>query len=546
MSRFNWNNIEIKIRNSQPATRNSQLVTRPQDTVSSIEKIMHNLNLKYYKYLLAAISGLVLTTAFPKIGWSYLAWIAFVPFFAAIHGETPRHSLLMGFVMGICHHVTLFYWIVGVCHTYGRLPVVVAVAIMLLLAGYLSLYTALFALLLNKFREKSIDFTISAPILFPSLEFIRSFLLTGFPWEQLGHSQFAQIPLLQSADLFGVYGLSALIIFANAAIFVVGERYKKEKCITWRPLVIVIVLIIAFWGYGLQRIKEIDKIAEGETHKKVTLVQGNIDQSLKWNPAYQKKTIKRYIELTRSAQPAERDLTVWPETALPFYFLRDVVLTKMVLQNIQGIKGYLLAGSPSCIWKNGKPVYLNSAYLIAPDGAVVGRYDKTHLVPFGEYVPLRNWFPFLGKIVESVGDFTAGEKGQVLIWEGNPIGILICFETIFPDLARELKKNNASLFITITNDAWFGRSSAPYQHLSMATFRAVENRVAIARAANTGISAFIDPAGRITRQTSLLQTTTLSASVPLMHVKTWYTRFGDTFPMTCLLIMCCVIWWKKT
>jgi apolipoprotein N-acyltransferase len=218
----------------------------------------------------------------------------------------------------------------------------------------------------------------------------------------------------------------------------------------------------------------------------------------------------------------------------------------MVLENIQDLKGYLLTGSPSCIWKNGKPAYLNSAYLIAPDGEVVGRYDKAHLVPFGEYVPLRNWFPFLGKIVEVVGDFTAGEKGQILTWNDNPIGILICFEIIFPDLARKLKKNDARLLITITNDAWFGRSSAPYQHLSMATFRAVENRVAIARAANTGISAFIDPVGRITRQTSLFQTTTLSASVPLMHIKTWYTRFGDILPMTCLLIMCFGIWWQKT
>ncbi len=443
--------------------------------------------------------------------------------------------------MGVCHHATLLYWIVGVCHTYGRLPVVVAIAIMLLLAGYLSLYTALFAFLLNKFREKSINYTISAPILLPCLEFIRSFLFTGFPWGNLGHSQFEQISLLQSADLFGAYGLSALIMAANAAIFLVLERYKATKIIRWQPTAIVLVLIGAFWGYGVWRIKCIDKISERSIHKRVTLVQGNIDQSLKWNPAYQKKTIDRYVELTRSAQTPDTDLTIWPETALPFYFFRDEPLTTMVLQGIKDIKGYLLTGSPSYIWKNGKLSYLNSAYLIAPGGEVVGRYDKVHLVPFGEYVPLRKWFPFSGKLIEAVGDFTSGEKGQLLTWDDNPVGVLICFEIIFPDLARELTKNGAGLLITITNDAWFGRSSAPYQHLSMAAFRAVENRVAIARAANTGISAFIDPAGRITHRTPLFQATTLSASIPLIQSKTFYTKFGDIFPMMCLLIMCCGI-----
>lgn len=501
-------------------------------------------NPRYYRYILAAISGIILTTAFPKIGWSYCAWIAFVPFFAAIHGETPRNSLRIGFVMGLFHHATLLYWIIGVCNTYGRLPIVVAIVIMLLLAAYLSLYTALFAFLLNTFREKSIGYYISAPILLPGLEYIRSFLLSGFPWENIGHSQFEQIPLLQSADLFGVYGLSSLIIGVNAVIFLAGIRYTKEKIIAWHQLALVIVLIGAFWGYGIWRITTIDAIAAGSIHKTVTLVQGNIDQSIKWDPAYQEKTINRYIELTRSAQAPDTDLTIWPETALPFYFLRDEPLTTMVLQNIRDMNGHIITGSPSYIWKNRNPSFLNSAYLIAPDGNVVGRYDKVHLVPFGEYVPLRNWLP-LGKIVEAVGDFASGQRGQILTWNETPIGILICFEVIFPDLARELTKNGAQLLVTITNDAWFGKSSAPYQHLSMATFRAVENRLAMARAANTGISAFIDPVGRITLQTPLFKTTTLSASVPLMESKTFYTRFGDILPGLCLLMTLVGIWWKR-
>ena len=180
--------------------------------------------------------------------------------------------------------------------------------------------------------------------------------------------------------------------------------------------------------------------------------------------------------------------------------------------------------------------YYNSAYLIRPQTQEISKYDKAHLVPYGEYIPLKKWLPFLGKIVAQVGDFKPGEKGNTLSWRDYRLGIQICYEVIFPSLSRAMARNDASLLINITNDAWFGKTSGPYQHFSMTVFRAVENRRALARAANTGISGFIDPAGRILTSTALLEEAVATESLPLLQRKTFYTRFGDLFAMTCLVL----------
>ncbi|MCX5883189.1 MAG: apolipoprotein N-acyltransferase, partial [Deltaproteobacteria bacterium] len=180
--------------------------------------------------------------------------------------------------------------------------------------------------------------------------------------------------------------------------------------------------------------------------------------------------------------------------------------------------------------------FFNSAFLIDPNGNVAGKYDKVHLVPFGEYVPFQEWFPFIGKIVEEVGDFKSGRKGQTLIWGEFPLGIQICYEMIFPDLSREMARNQAAFLINMTNDAWYGKTSAPYQHFSMAVFRAVENRRSLIRSANTGISGFIDPAGRIIASTPLYEEAVITRSLPVLTTESFYTRYGDVFALTCMAI----------
>jgi apolipoprotein N-acyltransferase len=215
--------------------------------------------------------------------------------------------------------------------------------------------------------------------------------------------------------------------------------------------------------------------------------------------------------------------------------LHDEDLTAETLELVRTSGVHFLLGSPS-FRRTGQGIrYYNSAYLVGPTGKVVGKYDKVHLVPYGEYVPLKRYFPFLGKIVEAVGDFDSGQKGQVLSWGNERIGMLICFEAIFPELARSMVQNGAQLLINITNDAWFGKSSAPYQHLSMVVFRAVENHLVVARAANTGISAYVDPVGRLLDQTPLFEEAMRSRALPMMSHKSFYARHGDIFAIGCIL-----------
>jgi apolipoprotein N-acyltransferase len=229
-------------------------------------------------------------------------------------------------------------------------------------------------------------------------------------------------------------------------------------------------------------------------------------------------------------------LIVWPESAAPFYFLAEVPPTRMVMQGIAEAGTHFLIGAPAFELRGEKADYYNSAYLVGPRAEVLGRYDKAHLVPYGEYTPFKEFLPFLGKIVEHVGDFKAGETGKTLEWMDRKLGIQICYEIIFPGLAREQVRNGANLLITITNDAWYGKTAGPYQHFSLAVLRAVENRRALVRSANTGISGFIDPVGRPLDLTPLMEEAAVVRELPLLDTRTFYTRWGDVFAGACLFL----------
>nr|HID59426.1 apolipoprotein N-acyltransferase [Desulfobacterales bacterium] len=486
--------------------------------------------------ILSILTGLLLTASFPKANLSFLAWVALVPFFWAINGRSLRSSFWLGFISGLVHYLTLLYWIIGVTYRYGHLPLPIAILALTLLAGYLSLYPAFFAVLSNRSKSRSMTFHFVSPFVWVVLEYIRSFLLSGFPWEHLGYSQFRWLPLIQISDILGVYGVSALIVAINSGLFCTLYIWKAERRISLGLLSVVLIIMGTCLVYGSFRIKLIDAQADMATHRVITVVQGNIDQSKKWLTSFQNQTIDRYRELSLSALPMQPDLIVWPETALPFYFLYNPPLTEKVLRVVRCAATYFIVGSPAFESHKRRICYYNRAYLISPEGKVVDQYDKVHLVPFGEYVPLRDVLFFVGKIVPSMGEFCPGKKGKILTWESHKIGPLICFEIIFPELARSMVKKGANILVTITNDAWFDTSSAPYQHFSMVVFRAVENRVAVVRAANTGISGFVDPAGRILEQTPLFKEAIRTCSLPMMSQETFYTRFGDVFVLICFLI----------
>jgi apolipoprotein N-acyltransferase len=490
--------------------------------------------------VLAATSGLLLTASFPSIGLGLVAWIAFVPLLYSIKDLSPSAAFKLGLLAGLIHYVTLLYWIVGVMHHYGQLSYVLSAVILMLLVLYLSLYPGLFAMVTSQLRAKSLPYYLIAPFLWAALEYVRSFFLSGFPWENLGHSQYNRLPLIQISDIFGVYGLSALIMGVSCVLFEVWETILRKKSFPWKPVLGVALTIAASLTYGTWRIENIDRAADAAPKRAITLVQGNIDQSVKWLPSFQHETLQRYGTLSVAASKADPDLIIWPETALPFYFLHDADLTVETLEIVRTCRAYFLLGSPSFCKIGQRMRFYNSAYLIDPSGKVAGKYDKVHLVPYGEYVPLKRYFPFLGKMVEAVGDFDSGNRGQVLLWGEERVGVLICFEAIFPELARSMVQNGAQFIINITNDAWFGKSSAPYQHLSMVVFRAVENHLAVARAANTGISAFVDPVGRLLDETPLFEKAIRTRLLPVMNHKSFYARHGDIFAIGCIL-MCFII-----
>ena len=325
-------------------------------------------------------------------------------------------------------------------------------------------------------------------------------------------------------------------MLVNTAI---AELISDRK--RFAPLLTASVVLIAVLGYGYHRLNA----ETGNGDIKVTVVQGNIEQDKKWDPAYQSEVIATYKRLTLKAIEQKPDLVIWPETATPFYFegARDPypALTDDLRKFVRSAGTPLLTGSPTYEKKDRRYLLRNSAFLLDRNGMTKTVYHKIHLVPFGEYVPLKNSLLFfVEKMVQASDDFQAGAEYTVMkvrLPAGNDvaIGTVICYEIIFPDLVRRFVNEGATGMTTVTNDAWFGRTGAPYQHFSMAVLRAVENRVPVARAANTGISGFIDAKGRILDTSGIFTEAVLTRSLTPGAAKTFYTRYGDVFAYLCSL-----------
>ncbi|NTW06414.1 MAG: apolipoprotein N-acyltransferase [Syntrophaceae bacterium] len=496
-------------------------------------QLLSNKSLTMETIVPAVAGGILLFLSFPKYGSGFLAWIALIPLFWAIRGVTSiRQGLLLGFIAGMVCHVGLIYWITYVVVNYGYLPIYLGIVLMLLLACYLSIYTALFTAGIIFFRRR-IALWVAAPVLWVCLEYCKSYLLTGFPWENLGYSQYLNNYLVQFADVAGVFGLSFLIVLANAALFeVISKKSRKEFILA----AAVILIIAGVLFYGVNRSRQIDAILKNTPTTEVSIVQGNIDQAIKWNDSFQKETIDIYKHLSLQNMPVEGSLTVWPETALPFDYQDANKFQEEVRDVSLKTKSWFIFGSTSYENSKGKINYYNSAYLLSPQGEVKGKYNKVHLVPYGEFVPLRTVFPFINKLTAGMGDFTAGTGYYPLTMGDKKIGILICYEGILPLAAGAYKKGGAQLLVNITNDAWFGATSAPFQHFSMAVFRAVETRLYLVRAANTGVSAIVDPKGEISARTNIFERTAIKEKIKYSDIQTIYAEYGDI-----LVIICCLL-----
>ena len=477
--------------------------------------------------LAAAGSGLLLAAAFPRPDLFPLAWIALVPLLLVM-----RHRpFAAGLTTGMVFFAVVLYWLNIVMTTYGGLPLLLSLFVYLFLVVYLAAYFALSSWLSCHLKTVlNLPYLVTLPPLWVALEYLRGWLFTGFPWAIIGYSQQNFSLAIQSSDVTGVYGVSLMLVVVNCAI--AGVIAAPKSRLAWMGVAATIVISISHFGYGFWRGSQ--PLEQRAEKLQVALIQGNIDQGQKWIPENRQATIDRYQQLSIQALKKTPDLVIWPEAATPFFLQEQSELATQVKKIPELLHASLLVGSPSYqLLPSGEYQYFNSAFLFSPTGKRLGRSDKIHLVPFGEYVPLEKLLSFIDKLVVGVGDFSPG-RIQPLPLNGHTLGVLVCYEAIFPSLAREYVLEGSSLLVNLTNDAWFGHSSAPYQLLAMTRFRAIENRVWIARAANTGISALISPAGRVVLSGPIFEPMQLSGSVGLGADTTFYTRFGDIFASICL------------
>ncbi|MDI6801213.1 MAG: apolipoprotein N-acyltransferase [Thermodesulfovibrionales bacterium] len=489
-----------------------------------------------FYYSPATISGLLLFFSFPEMDIFPLAWIALIPLLIFLYDKDTKTSFKAGFFFGCVYFFSTTYWIYHSINKYGSIPFIPSLFLVLLLSLYLSLYPALFSSLYSSILKRStLPAMFVAPVLWTTLEFVRSYALTGFPWSSLGYSQYKFLPFIQGADITGIYGISFILVAVNGAfadMFLLSRRKEKRPLFPLIPtvsgFVILFILLIATFSYGFYRLNE---IREG-THIKAAVVQGNIEQDKKWVPSYQDEVVKIYKELSISASLQKPNIIVWPETAVPFYFGADNARSNEVISFQRGLNSYLLFGS--VLFKEGN-LFTNSAVFLNKDGNISYLHDKIHLVPFGEYVPLKGILFFVDKLVVGVGDYVPGKDYIRAVTPFGSFGTLICYEIIFPGLVRKFYTRGGDFIVTITNDAWFGKTHGPYQHFSMSVFRAVENRKPVIRAANTGISGFIDSNGRIMGRTNLFERTFLVKEVKTDKTLSFYTKFGDIFSYFCIV-----------
>lgn len=436
---------------------------------------------------------------------------------AAVRSKGAGQAAKIGFWIGTLAALGNLYWAALPVHDYGDVSWPLALPMPVLLAMALGAYDAAFAAVV-RFAHPRLSpwlFGPMAGLAYAAMDMARGTFFTGFPWLVLPAALSPWPATIQGAAFLGVYGLSGLLVCLVAWIAVRGPLSRQGLT----AIALGGVLLI---GGNLRLAAPV--VHDGTVH--ATIVQGNVDQGIKWNPTIQDGTEEKYLSLTRKAlKDAPTNLVVWPETAMPFYFQDPGVLSSRLKAFVDDTGVPLLFGAPAYTrLANGRPVLFNRAYLLRPHGKVAS-YDKEHLVPFGEYVPLGDLLSFIHKMVAGVGDFRPGSDQAPLRQGRLALGVLICYEAIFPELAQQRVEAGANLLVNISNDAWFGRSSAPRQHLDLAVLRAVEQERAIIRATNTGISAAIDPRGRIMAQGGLFTALTLPCpETPLVSETTWFHR----------------------
>jgi apolipoprotein N-acyltransferase len=418
------------------------------------------------------------------------------------------------------------YWVVGVMHTYGDLSAVVSVLIATLLASYLAVYPALFAGLLRlAIRRLGVAGVWLAPVFWVSTEWVRASIGGGFPWVPLGSSQASVLPIVQLASVTGVFGLSALVALVATAAAVVSVTKRPVHRLAAGAVAVLVGVVAAA---GAHRVAAARLLDEGRPLR-VGLVQGSVAQDDKYDAKLRDSIMARYVELSRQAIASGGALVIWPEASTPFYLDLDAAMAAPIRRLAAETHTPFIIGTDAYEAASpGHPErYYNAAVLIGSDGRSRQSYYKMHLVPFGEYVPVKSLLFFVGHLIQAVSDFSPGTVPVVFDADGRRVSVAICYESVYPSIAQAFVERGSELLATITNDAWFGRSSAAYQHFDLGALRAVEQGRYLVRAANTGISGAVDPYGRVLARTPLFQPLSLVVDVRLLTDRTIYSRTGD-------------------
>ncbi len=509
-------------------------------------------------WFLSAVSAVLQVIIFPSLFWYVLSWVALAPLMIALLGGrfrstaglgsdasiviTPLKGFLIGYLAGIIWYCGSCAWIFHVMHSYGGLTQPVAAGVLFLFSLYLGLYHGLFGLLLAwVFVRRGVRRALfAAPFLWVAVELARA-LVTGFPWDPLGTVQVSNIPLTGIATVTGVYGISWVIALVNTG-FTAAAVLPPDR----RRVVLVATIAAAA---ALQSGSLVQPPDSTSTHE-AALVQENIPIAEGgWDRARLEQTFAELTALSAHPDPPTapgrelvEPLIIWPESPAPFFevdprfhYWLGALATETHANIITGVVGMRVGARQQV-----RETY-NSAILIAPGGDVAARYDKIHLVPWGEYVPFKSVFSFAQSLTHEVGDFSRGTERSVFTLHGRDfndekVGLFICYESIFPDEIRLFALNGAQLLVNISNDGWFGETGAPGQHLNMSRMRAIENRRWVLRSTNTGVTASIDPYGRVVASTPRNVRANLRAPFAFASETTFYTRHGDWFAWACAII----------
>ncbi|MFH1836663.1 MAG: apolipoprotein N-acyltransferase [Candidatus Omnitrophota bacterium] len=495
------------------------------------------INKKYLRNIIfAALSGILSTLAFPPFELTLLGWISIVPLLVILSEAGTKRGFLWGAISGAVFFGSTLYWLSNV-----------TIPGMILLVTVLSVFYGIFGICAKYVFKRSIDL-LALPIVWVVLEYARGRVLTGFPWASLGYSQYENLSIIQIADITGVYGVSFIMIVFNVAVFAFIKRIPQRV----RYLAATLFLLMMVTAYGTYRLNNL----AADSSLTLSIVQGNIPQEEKWDPNFNERILEKYISLTEIVSEQETKMIIWPETAYPYLMENNEDSASEFKDLSERLKTPLLIGAVYS--ENG--YYFNSALLFDSTDEEVQVYHKTHLVPFGEYIPFKEYLSFFRDVIDKpIGDFLKGKghaplslKAVTSDASGTGIrtretkfykfGTLICFEDIFPYISRELVKNGADFLINMTNDAWFKETAAARQHLQSSVFRAVENRCPLVRAANTGISCFISAKGKIYSVVGeggreIFISGSKTDKIEIYSVRSYYSAYGDIFVFFCVFMV---------